>query len=80
MTSYMKTNKQTIKQLLSIEETQLCCLLKITQSVSTDKVEQLLSNEGNSIIAQLLLPSTLLDHCLKILHNTVKHMNLPTVV
>ena len=24
--------------------------------------------------------STLLDHCLKKLHNTVKHMNLPTVV
>ena len=24
--------------------------------------------------------STLLDHCLKNLHNTVKHMNLPTVV
>ena len=23
---------------------------------------------------------TLLDHCLKSLHNTVKHMNLPTVV
>ena len=24
--------------------------------------------------------TTLLDHCLKSLHNTVKHMNLPTVV
>ena len=28
----------------------------------------------------LFRPLTLLDHCLKSLHNTVKHMNLPTVV
>ena len=26
------------------------------------------------------ISTTLLDHCLKSLHNTVKHMNLPTVV
>ena len=28
----------------------------------------------------LNVEGTLLDHCLKSLHNTVKHMNLPTVV
>ena len=39
------------------------------------------NSRSDNFFVDCTLPRTmLLDHCLKILHNTVKHMNLPTVV